>query len=99
MFNLIYNNTVLFLLLIDTATVLIREFNININQYHDVIAIFNEASCVIISYLAISLHTALFQYSYYLLCIVLMLTIIFDIALMYRLNKIKLARTRSLVRV
>lgn len=30
MFNLIYNNTVLFLLLIGTATVLIREFNINI---------------------------------------------------------------------
>lgn len=99
MFNLIYNNTVLFLLLIGTATVLIREFNININKYHDAIAIFNEASCAIVSYLAISLHIAFFQDSYYLICIILMLTIIFDLALMYRLNKIKLARINSLARI
>lgn len=97
MFNLIYNNTVLFLLLIGTATVLIREFNININKYHNAIAIFNEASCVIISYLAISLHIAFFQNSYYLICIILMLTTIFDIALMYRLNKTELARINSLI--
>lgn len=96
MFNLIYNNTVLFLLLTGTATVLIREFNININKYRNAIAIFNEASCVIVSYLAISLHIAFLPYSYHLICIILMLTAVFDIALMYRLNKTKLARTNSL---
>lgn len=99
MFNLIYNNTVLFLLLIGTATVLIREFNININQYHDTIAIFNEASCVIMGYLAIKLHITFLPYSYYLICIVLMFTVTIDMALIYRLNKIKLARTNSLARV
>lgn len=96
MFNLIYNNTVLFLLLIGTATVLIREFNIN--KYHNAIVIFNESSCVIMSYLAISLHLVYFQYSYYLICTILMLTIIFDTALMHKLNKIKLARIRQLTR-
>lgn len=99
MFNLIYNNTVLFLLSIGTATVLIREFNINTNKYHNAIVIFNEASCVIMGYLAIKLHIAFFQYSYYLICIILILTIIFDIALLYRLNRIKLARINSLARV
>lgn len=87
MFNLIYNNTVLFILLVSFAVGLIREFNLDINEYHNGIIYFNELGGVIAIALAIDLHISYNLAVYALLGATLMITILFDIAIAIKLNR------------
>ena len=87
MLNLIYNNTVLFILLISFAIGLIREFNLDINEYHNGIIYFNELGGVITIALAIDLHILYNPAVYALLCATLVITIVFDIAIAIKLNQ------------
>ena len=87
MLNLIYNNTVLFILLVGFAVGLIREFNLDINEYHDGIIYFNELGGVIAIALAIDLHISPNPAVYSLLGVTLVITIMFDIAIAIKLNQ------------
>ena len=87
MFNLIYNNTVLFILLVSFAVGLIREFNLDINEYHDGIIYFNELGGVLAIALAIDLHISPNPAVYALLGATLVITIMFDIAIAIKLNQ------------
>lgn len=87
MLNLIYNNTVLFILLVSFIVGLIREFNLDINKYHDGIIYFNELGSVIAIALAIDLHISPNPAVYALLGVTLVISILFDIAIAIKLNQ------------
>lgn len=92
MFNFIYNNTVIFMLLVGVTVYMIREFNQGINQYHDMLIYFNEFAGVSTIGMAILLHVNQDMLYYYGVIATILITLIFDLAIMYRIYKTKEAQ-------
>lgn len=92
MFNFIYNNTVVFMLLVGVTVYVIREFNQGINQYHDRLIYFNEFAGVNAIGMAILLHVNQDMLYYYGTVAIISTTFIFDLAIIYRIHKTKEAQ-------
>lgn len=92
MFNFIYNNTVIFMLLVSVTVYMIREFNQDINQYHDTLIYFNEFAGVSAIGMAILLHVNQDMLYYYGVIVTILITLIFDSVVMYRIYKTKEAQ-------
>lgn len=92
MFNFIYNNTVIFMLLVGVTVYMIREFNQDINQYRDTLIYFNEFAGVSAIGMAILLHVNQDMLYYYGVIVIILITLIFDSVVMYRIYKTKEAQ-------
>lgn len=92
MFNFIYNNTVIFMLLVGVTVYMIREFNQGINQYHDLIIYFNEFAGVSAIGMAILLHVSQDMLYYYGAVAIILTAFIFDLKITYRIYKTKEAQ-------
>lgn len=92
MFNFIYNNTVIFMLLVGVTVYMIREFNQGINQYHDMLIYFNEFAGVGAIGMAILIHVNQDMLYYYGTITIILITLVFDLAIMQKIYKTKEAR-------
>lgn len=92
MFNFIYNNTVIFMLLVSVTVYMIREFNQDINQYHDTLIYFNEFAGVSAIGMAILLHVNQDMLYYYGTITIILITLVFDLAIMQKIYKTKKAQ-------
>lgn len=89
MFNFIYNNTVIFMLLVSVTVYMIREFNQDINQYHDTLIYFNEFAGVSAIGMVILLHINQDMLYYYGTITIILITLVFDLAIMQKIYKTK----------
>lgn len=92
MFNFIYNNTVIFMLLVGVTVYMIREFNQGINQYHDMLIYFNEFAGVGAIGMAILIHVNQDMLYYYGTITIILITLVFDLAIMQKIYKTKEAQ-------
>lgn len=92
MFNFIYNNTVIFMLLVGVTVYMIREFNQGINQYHDMLIYFNEFAGVGAIGMAILIHVNQDMLYCYGTITIILITLVFDLAIMQKIYKTKEAQ-------
>lgn len=92
MFNFIYNNTVIFMLLVGVTVYMIREFNQGINQYHDMLIYFNEFASVGAIGMAILIHVNQDMLYCYGTITIILITLVFDLAIMQKIYKTKEAQ-------
>lgn len=92
MFNFIYNNTVIFMLLVSVTVYMIREFNQGINQYHDMVIYFNEFAGVGAIGMAILLHVNHDMLYYYGTVAIILTAFTFNLAIMQEIYKTKEAQ-------
>lgn len=80
------------MLLVGVTVYMIREFNQGINQYHDMLIYFNEFAGVGAIGMAILIHVNQDMLYYYGTITIILITLVFDLAIMQKIYKTKEAQ-------